>query len=50
MTLDEAIKHCHEVAEKCECNCECGKEHLQLAEWLEELQERRLKEKYDGNT
>jgi hypothetical protein len=33
--IDEAIKHCYEVAEQM-CN-ECGKEHLQLAEWLEEL-------------
>ena len=35
MTLDEAIKHCEEVAEsKCD---ECGAEHRQLAEWLREL-------------
>ena len=39
LTLDEAIKHCYEVAET-KCN-ECGKEHLQLAEWLEELKELR---------
>lgn len=51
MTLDEAIKHCHEKAEEIrkaneemptECKlsedlCECAKEHEQLAEWLEEL-------------
>ena len=36
MTLDEAIKHCEEVADTCE-NKECGKEHKQLAEWLKEL-------------
>jgi hypothetical protein len=37
MTLDEAIKHCEEVAEKlCICD-ECAEEHRQLAEWLEEL-------------
>ena len=40
MTLDEAIKHCEEVAieyeAKGEC-FECGKEHRQLAEWLKEL-------------
>lgn len=40
MTLDEAIKHCKEVAieykAKGEC-FECGKEHEQLAEWLEDL-------------
>lgn len=52
MTLDEAIKHCEEVAEELEeeaikgcCDdseimdkCfECAKEHRQLAEWLKEL-------------
>ena len=36
MTLDEAIKHCYEVADR-KCD-DCGKEHLQLAKWLEELQ------------
>lgn len=40
MTLEEAIQHCYEVS-KCADNCDCSKEHLQLAEWLEELQERR---------
>ena len=35
MTLDEAIAHAKEVAaSKCD---ECGKEHQQLAEWLQEL-------------
>ena len=48
MTLDEAIKHCKEEAEKymeygIETECyQCGKEHEQLAEWLTELQELRL--------
>lgn len=46
MTLDEAIKHCKEVAieyeAKGECY-ECGKEHRQLAEWLEDY--KRLKER-----
>ena len=37
MTLDEAIKHCYEVADR-KCD-DCGKEHLQLAKWLEELQD-----------
>lgn len=51
MTLDEAIKHCEEVAEKQEnkfsisgeflgnnVDCKkCAKEHRQLAEWLREL-------------
>lgn len=37
MTLDEAIKHCEEVADsKCD---ECGTEHRQLAEWLRELKQ-----------
>jgi hypothetical protein len=51
MTIDEAIKHCEEVAERKEASykadlalglgtndCkECAKEHRQLAEWLKEL-------------
>lgn len=50
MTLDEAIQHCEEVAEKqdklCEIsvterakeqNSKCAEEHRQLAEWLKEL-------------
>ena len=52
MTLDEAIRHCEEVAEKyCEkvedgltaddfCDS-CASEHRQLAEWLKELKTRR---------
>lgn len=50
MTIDEAIKHCEEVAEKNEEMCrveelmglglqnaemmKCAREHRQLAEWL----------------
>jgi hypothetical protein len=41
MTLDEAIKHCEEVAAE-QCDNGCGKAHTQLAEWLKEL--KRLKE------
>lgn len=52
MTLDEAIKHAREVAEKNRKNCKpnsiiiqnrwadstmCAEEHEQLAGWLEEL-------------
>lgn len=47
--LDEAIKHCNEVAERLESKngyaytdvtCEeCAKEHRQLAEWLRALKE-----------
>ena len=37
MTIDEAINHCHEVANR-KCD-DCGKEHLQLARWLEQLVE-----------
>jgi hypothetical protein len=40
MTLEEAITHCEEVGRKnLDCgNEKCGNEHLQLAEWLKELQ------------
>lgn len=44
MTLDEAIKHCENVAAKCfversarNHSGKCGFEHLELAEWLKEL-------------
>jgi DNA-directed RNA polymerase subunit RPC12/RpoP len=51
MTLEEAIKHCEEVAEENEKNAkninniykksclECASEHRQVAEWLKELKE-----------
>ena len=49
MTLDEAIEHAKEVANKEKCNLlkvgddyiysECAMEHEQLAQWLEELKE-----------
>lgn len=56
LNLDDAIKHCEEVAEEQEKLCkvndsfnfaqpkwkECGEEHRQLAEWLKEY--KRLKE------
>ena len=52
MTLDEAIKHTEEVAEKNERLCKaipehsanafhCAEEHRQLAEWLKELKQTR---------
>lgn len=55
MTLDEAIKHCEEVAEEKEQSVdirgtnqkwvdsckECAKEHRQLAGWLYELKDLR---------
>ena len=42
MTLDEAIAHAREVAENRNDLCdECRREHAQLAEWLEELKNRR---------
>lgn len=40
MTLDEAIKHSEEVADSYNNtvpDCDCAKEHRQLAEWLKEL-------------
>lgn len=43
MTLDEAIQHANEVATTC-ADKECSLDHKQLAEWLEELKQRRLKD------
>ncbi len=37
MTLDEAIKHASEVADKSSVCTSCATEHKQLAEWLKEL-------------
>ena len=47
MTIDEAIKHCEEVAEGHDRikqikavtleECKCAEEHRQLARWLREL-------------
>lgn len=38
MTLDDAIRHCYNVAKSCSMvgSVECGQDHLQLAEWLED--------------
>ena len=47
MTLEQAIKHCYEVAEKEQCYA-CAEEHLQLASWLEELKELREKQAEGG--
>lgn len=41
MTLEKAIEHCKSVA--CEAS-KCGMEHMQLAEWLEELKQRRAQD------
>lgn len=39
MTLDEAIQHCRDKE-----NCsQCGQEHKQLKEWLEELKDLRTR-------
>lgn len=43
MTLDEAIQHAKEVASQCS-DKECSMEYIQLAGWLEELKQRRLKD------
>lgn len=43
MTLDEAIKHCLEVAHNTTC-VDCKNEHLLLAGWLLELKKRREKD------
>lgn len=50
MKPKEAIRHCYEIAEK-QCDSKCGKDHIQLAKWIEELQqyrkmESKLKEVY----
>lgn len=61
LTLDEAIKHCHEKAEEqrfraehaqamgnvnIKACLECAEEHIQLAGWLEELEARRAADKW----
>lgn len=46
MTLDEAIIHCEEIADRCDVtdgNVKCANEHRQLAEWLKDYK-RLLKE------
>jgi len=47
MTLDQAIEHCYEVAENEQCY-DCAEQHLQLAEWLEELKNYRERDKKGG--
>ena len=52
MTLQEAIDHCYDKANELKA-CECAKEHLQLARWLEELiglrkENKRLNEEVDA--
>lgn len=53
MTLEEAIKHCFDVYNRLKTqdleDCECAEEHKQLAEWLEELKERREDSTKDYN-
>lgn len=47
MTLDEAIIHTEEVAERCavtDGDIKCESEHRQLAEWLKELKAYRERE------
>lgn len=39
MTLKEAIDHCNEKAKSHDIGCNCAKEHLQLSQWLTELQQ-----------
>lgn len=46
MSLDDAIKHCEEVADTpcfTDEEAKCYSEHKQLAEWLKELKELRGK-------
>lgn len=47
MSIEEAIKHCNEVADSYNDtvpDCDCASDHRQLASWLQELKERREKE------
>lgn len=51
MNLDEAIEHCKSVAHDCRKEGtginsmqECADDHMQLAQWLEELKAYRKKE------
>lgn len=48
MTLAEAIEHAREQAQKA-CCPSCRDEHRQLAEWLEELMERRKGDSQNHN-
>lgn len=45
MTLDEAIEHCLEKSYN--DDTECGREHKQLAGWLQELRDYKLGKKDD---
>lgn len=42
MTLDEAIKHCKDVANDINSCSDCKDEHLQLAKWLSELKKEKV--------
>ena len=46
MTLDEAIAHCIKEAEACDTDTVRRREHSQLAEWLQELKDRRCDKDY----
>lgn len=46
MTLDEAIAHAEDVADRCDTSC--GREHRQLADWLKELRD--MKSRNVGNS
>lgn len=35
-TIEDAIEHCHDVIKTCN-NKECAIDHIQLANWLNEL-------------
>lgn len=51
MTLDEAIIHCEEVADRCDVtdgNIKCANEHRQLAGWLKDY--KRLLKENEKNT
>lgn len=49
MTLDEAIQHAWDAFERKDLCKECRDEHRQLALWLEELRDTRLKKVSHGH-
>lgn len=48
MTLNEAIKHCADIASDRQTGCNCAAQHIQLMEWLKELKTLRRKQLLNG--
>lgn len=47
MTLNEAIRHCEEIAEQ-SGDCQCAEDHRQLAEWLRDYQKIKVERKKEN--